>query len=150
MNSTRIVGADASEAFTSELQGEVNKQDLVSLADKESVLLRYPPDMFMQRVHTFVPGGEAYPEEALIGHHNNGGGKHRVGENGNNGEDIGGNISNNNNDDDGSSGSGPMRQTLPAEGGSLGFVPTALPKTGPRKLASNAPGFDGGNTGDDI
>jgi hypothetical protein len=32
------------------------------MIDRDAVLIRYPGDMFMQRTHTYVPGGEAYPQ----------------------------------------------------------------------------------------
>ena len=62
MSTTRIIGLDARASVAAELQREINKQDLMSIQAKDSVLLRYPHDQFMQRVHTYVPGSEAYPE----------------------------------------------------------------------------------------
>ena len=62
MSATRIIGLDARVGTATELQREINKQVLMSMPVKDSVLLRYPADQFMQRVYTYVPGSEAYSE----------------------------------------------------------------------------------------
>jgi hypothetical protein len=62
MHSSRVTGVDSSDAFSAEIRAAVNTQELMDFVDKDAVLLRYPPNMLMQRTHTFVPGSEAYSE----------------------------------------------------------------------------------------
>lgn len=61
LNDNLLFGIDSREKTINELKEEINKKDLVNFVDEDSVLIRYPPDMFLQRIHKYVPGYEAYP-----------------------------------------------------------------------------------------
>ena len=61
LNETLLIGIDSRERIINELQVEINRKELVKLVDEDSVLIRYPPDMLLQRTHTYVPGHDAYP-----------------------------------------------------------------------------------------
>ena len=51
------------ESVAGKVRDHLQKKSITELADRASVLHRYPADMFMQRSHTYIPGGEAYTEE---------------------------------------------------------------------------------------
>lgn len=65
MNDACAVGVDARESVANRVRDQLLKKSLTELADPRSVQNRYPPEMFMQRSHTYVPGGEVYTEVIL-------------------------------------------------------------------------------------
>lgn len=62
LSDTNAVSADARETVANRVREQLQKKSLTDLADQRSVLIRYPAEMFMQRSHTYIPGGEAYTE----------------------------------------------------------------------------------------
>ena len=61
LNDNLLIGIDSREKTINDIKEDINKKGLVNFVDEDSVLIRYPPDMFLQRIHKFVPGYEAYP-----------------------------------------------------------------------------------------
>lgn len=62
MNDACAVGVDARGSVANKVRDQLQKKSLTELADPRSVQNRYPAEMFMQRSHTYVPGGEVYLE----------------------------------------------------------------------------------------
>ena len=58
-----MTNADSRESIAARVRDHLQKKSITELADRASVLHRYPADMFMQRSHTYIPGCEAYTEE---------------------------------------------------------------------------------------
>jgi hypothetical protein len=62
LSDVKISGVDQSQSVIEEIKAEINKQSLIDFADPNAIMTRYPPDMFMQRSYTYVPGEDAYKE----------------------------------------------------------------------------------------
>ena len=66
LNDACSTSADARESVAGRVRDQLQKKSLTELADPRSVHNRYPADMFMQRSHTYIPGGEAYTEVSKL------------------------------------------------------------------------------------
>ena len=56
----RVTGVDQRDSVVKELSEAINKKNLLDVVNPDAVLNRYPPDIFDQLPHTYVPGAEAY------------------------------------------------------------------------------------------
>ena len=68
LNDAHCIALDSRESIVKEVQELINRKKLKELADPDSVLNRYPKDMFMQRSFTYIPGSEGYTEVSLWGY----------------------------------------------------------------------------------
>lgn len=62
LSDSNSTSADARETVANRVKEQLLKKNLTELADPRSVQNRYPAEMFMQRSHTYIPGGEAYTD----------------------------------------------------------------------------------------
>lgn len=63
LSDTNMTNSNDRESVAGKVRDYLQKKSITELADRASVLHRYPADMFMQRSHTYIPGGEAYTED---------------------------------------------------------------------------------------
>jgi len=62
MSSSRRTGLDYRDGEVNELKRQVNEKDLVNFIEPNAVIFHFPRETLLQRVHTFIPGSEGYPE----------------------------------------------------------------------------------------